>query len=197
MAGRVAAIRPSDPVTLLYTSGTTGNPKGVIITHASALYEVLAAEVAGTGVKNVRWVSYLPLAHIAERMFTVYLAIANVGHIHFCHDAATQLVGTVGRVRPTAFFGVPRVWEKFQAGITALLTADPDEGKRAAVAAAMDTGLRYVRSRQFGQQTPDALAAEFAVAEETVLVLGAIRPMACAFSLQSLLDHKLLPPAAT
>jgi long-chain acyl-CoA synthetase len=175
VAGRVAAIRPSDPVTLLYTSGTTGNPKGVIITHASALYEVLAAEVAGTGVKNVRWVSYLPLAHIAERMFTVYLAMANIGHIHFCHDAATQLVGTVGRVRPTAFFGVPRVWEKFQAGITALLNADPDEGKRAAVAAAMDTGLRYVRSRQFGQQTPHALAAEFAVAEETVL--GPIRQL--------------------
>ena len=169
VAGRIAAIRPSDPVTLLYTSGTTGNPKGVIITHASALYEVVAAEVAGTAEKNVRWVSYLPLAHIAERMFTVYLAIANAGHTHFCHDAATQLVGTVGRVRPTAFFGVPRVWEKFQVGITALLNADPDEAKRAAVAAAMDTGLRYVRSCQYGQRTPPELAAEFAAAEQSVL----------------------------
>jgi long-chain acyl-CoA synthetase len=169
VAGRVAAIRPSDPVTLLYTSGTTGNPKGVVITHESALYEVVAAEVAGTAVPFVRWVSYLPLAHIAERMFTVYLAISNVAHVHFCHDAATQLVGIVGRVRPTAFFGVPRVWEKFQAGITALLNADPDEANRAVVAAAMDTGLRYVRSCQYGHQTPDELAAEFAAAEESVL----------------------------
>ena len=169
VADRVTAIRPSDPVTLLYTSGTTGNPKGVIITHASALYEVLAAEVASTSIKNVRWVSYLPLAHIAERMFTVYLAIFNVGHIHFCHDAASQLVGTVGRVRPTAFFGVPRVWEKFQAGIAALLGADPDAGKRAAVAAAMETGLKYVRSCQFGQQTPELLAAMFRDAEQSVL----------------------------
>jgi long-chain acyl-CoA synthetase len=169
VADRVTAISPSDPVTLLYTSGTTGNPKGVIITHASALYEVLAAEVAGTSIRNVRWVSYLPLAHIAERMFTVYLAIFNVGHIHFCHDAASQLVGTVGRVRPTAFFGVPRVWEKFQAGITALLGADPDEANRAKVAAAMDIGLQYVRSCQFGQQTPELLAAEFAAAEQSVL----------------------------
>ena len=120
-------------------------------------------------IKNVRWVSYLPLAHIAERMFTVYLAIFNVGHIHFCHDAASQLVGTVGRVRPTAFFGVPRVWEKFQAGITALLGADPDEAKRAAVAAAMETGLKYVRSCQFGQQTPELLAAMFRDAEQSVL----------------------------
>jgi long-chain acyl-CoA synthetase len=172
---RIAGIQAADPVTLLYTSGTTGNPKGVIITHASALYEVMAAELAGTAVKNVRWVSYLPLAHIAERMFTVYLAIANVGHIHFCHNAATQLVGTVAKVRPTSFFGVPRVWEKFQAGITALLNADPNEAKRAAVAAAMDTGLRYIRSCQYGQQTSPELAEEFAAAEASVL--GPIRQL--------------------
>ncbi len=151
VAERIARIRSFDPVTLLYTSGTTGNPKGVIITHASALYEVLAAEANGTAVKNVRWVSYLPLAHIAERMFTVYLAAYNTGHVHFCHDAATQLVAAVGAVKPTAFFGVPRVWEKFQAGITALLNADPDEAKRAVVVAAMETGLRYARSCQYGQ----------------------------------------------
>ena len=172
---RIAGIQAADPVTLLYTSGTTGNPKGVIITHASALYEVMAAELAGTAVKNVRWVSYLPLAHTAERMFTVYLAIANVGHIHFCHNAATQLVGTVAKVRPTSFFGVPRVWEKFQAGITALLNADPNEAKRAAVAAAMDTGLRYIRSCQYGQQTSPELAEEFAAAEASVL--GPIRQL--------------------
>ena len=175
VASRIATITPSDPVTLLYTSGTTGNPKGVLITHGSALYEVMAAEATGNTVKNVRWVSYLPLAHIAERMFTLYLAINNVGHIHFCHDATTQLVGIVGRVRPTAFFGVPRVWEKFQAGITALLNADPDEAKRAAVAAAMETGLRYIRSCQYGQQTTPELAAEFAAAEASVL--GPIRQL--------------------
>jgi long-chain acyl-CoA synthetase len=169
VADRVAAIRPEDPVTLLYTSGTTGNPKGVIITHGSALYEVMAAEFNGTTVKNVRWVSYLPLAHIAERMFTLYLAVNNVGHVYFCHDAPTQLVGIVGQVRPTAFFGVPRVWEKFQAGITALLAAEQDEAKRAAVAAAMDAGLRYVRSCQYGRQPSEELAAEFAAAEESVL----------------------------
>jgi len=169
VAERIAGIRPSDPVTLLYTSGTTGNPKGVVITHGSALYEVLAAEANGTAIEDVRWVSYLPLAHIAERMFTVYLAAYDTWHVHFCHDAATELVGTVGAVKPTAFFGVPRVWEKFQAGITALLNADPDDAKRAALTAAMQTGLAYVRSCQYGQQTPPELAAEFAAAEESVL----------------------------
>ena len=169
VAGRVAAVRQSDPATLLYTSGTTGNPKGVIITHASIMYELATGTESGTAPQHVRWVSYLPLAHIAERMFTLYLAVYNAGHTYFCHNAATDLVGTIGEVKPTAFFGVPRVWEKIQAGIQALLGMEQDEGKRAAVAAAMDTGLRYVQSCQFGQRTPDELAAEFARAEESVL----------------------------
>jgi long-chain acyl-CoA synthetase len=168
-AGRVAGVRPSDPATLLYTSGTTGNPKGVVITHASIMYELVTGTESGNAPQHVRWVSYLPLAHIAERMFTLYLAVYNGGHTYFCHNAATELVGCIGEVKPTAFFGVPRVWEKIQAGIQALLAAEQDEGKRAAVAAAMQTGLRYVQSCQFGQRTPDGLAAEFARAEESVL----------------------------
>jgi long-chain acyl-CoA synthetase len=166
---RVAAINPDDPVTLLYTSGTTGNPKGVMVTHASVLYEVATATVSGNAQPHVRWVSYLPLAHIAERMFTLYLAICNAGHVYFCHNASTELIGTVGAVKPTAFFGVPRVWEKIQAGIQALLAGEQDEAKRAAVAKAMDTGLRYVQSCQYGHTTSDELAAEFAVADEQVL----------------------------
>jgi long-chain acyl-CoA synthetase len=169
VTGRIAAIRPQDPATLLYTSGTTGNPKGVVITHASILYELITASESGNARPHVRWVSYLTLAHIAERMFTLYLAVYNGGHTYFCHNAATDLVATIGEVKPTAFFGVPRVWEKIQAGLQALLAAEQDEGKRAAVAAAMDTGLRYVQSCQYGQSTPDELAAEFARAEQSVL----------------------------
>ena len=165
---RVAAIGPDDPVTLLYTSGTTGNPKGVIITHGSVLYECKTAELGGSTMQGVRWVSYLPLAHIAERMFTLYLAIYSVGHTYFCH-VPTDLIRVVGEVRPTAFFGVPRVWEKIQAGIQALLTMEQDEAKKAAVAAAMATGREYVLSCQYGSTTPDDLAARFAAADAAVL----------------------------
>jgi long-chain acyl-CoA synthetase len=169
--GRVAQIGPGDPVTLLYTSGTTGNPKGVIITHHNVMYELAVAAYAATIPDQVRWVSYLPLAHIAERMFTIYLAISRTGHIYFCHDAATGLVGTLGAVRPTAFFGVPRVWEKIQAGINALIAAESDPAKRAAVEQAMDAGRRYVESSQFGRTVPAELAEEFKRADESVLQL--------------------------
>jgi long-chain acyl-CoA synthetase len=170
ITARVAAIRPGDPLALLYTSGTTGNPKGVLLTHRNILYEMAAAERAGITVARVRWVSYLPLAHIAERMFSIYLAIGAVSHVYFCPDAA-QLVRVIGQVRPTAFFGVPRVWEKIRAGIQALLAAEPDQGKRAAVDRAMEVGRRYVHSCQYGQDTPPELEAQFRTADEQVLGL--------------------------
>jgi long-chain acyl-CoA synthetase len=169
VASRMAAVRPDDPVTLLYTSGTTGNPKGVIITHANALYEVATAEAGGNAKKHVRWVSYLPMAHIAERMLTLYLGVCLAADVYFCHDAASQLVATLGAVKPTSFFGVPRIYEKVMAGLQALLAGEQDETKRAAVSNAMATGLEYVRSTQYGQTTPDELAARFAAADDQVL----------------------------
>ena len=166
VAGRAAGVRPDDPVTLLYTSGTTANPKGVVITHANVLYEVAVNTAGRIAPMHARVVSYLPLAHIAERVLTVYLGICHARHVYFCHDAANQLVGTLTDVRPTAFFGVPRIYEKVMAGIHALLTAERDESRRAAVALAMATGLEYVRSRQYGETTSAALARRFAAADE-------------------------------
>jgi len=174
VAARMAAIKPDDPLALLYTSGTTGNPKGVQLSHRNILYQMIAADATGIIIPRSRAVSYLPLAHIAERMLSIYLPIHAVGHVHFCPDAA-QLVRVIGKVRPTAFFGVPRVWEKVRAGIQALLTAEQDEGKRAAVQQAMETGRRYVESCQYGQTTSPELEARFRLADEQVL--GPIRSL--------------------
>jgi long-subunit acyl-CoA synthetase (AMP-forming) len=168
IAARVAAIKPDDPLALLYTSGTTGNPKGVLLSHRNILYALETASRVGVVTEGTRWVSYLPLAHIAERMFSVYLPIHHTSHVHFCPDAA-RLIPVIGQVRPTAFFGVPRVWEKIKAGIQANLAAVPDETRRAAVTRAMETGRRYVESCQYGHDTPEELASEFWIADETVL----------------------------
>jgi long-chain acyl-CoA synthetase len=168
VAGRVAEITMDSPVALLYTSGTTGNPKGVLLTHRNVAYELASAETLSIITPGSRWVSYLPLAHIAERMFSIYLPIHSATHVHFCPDPA-QLVRVVGKVRPNGFFGVPRVWEKVRAGIEALFTLEQDEGRRAAVAAAMETGRRYVEACQYGHTMPPGLEAEFAAADAAVL----------------------------
>ena len=168
VAARIAAITPDNPLALLYTSGTTGNPKGVLLTHRNILYTLATVDIMGTVSPRGRWVSYLPLAHIAERMFSVYLPIHNTMHVHFCPDTA-RLVPVIGKARPTGFFGVPRVWEKIRSGIQALLMAEQDEGRRAAVQRAMEAGRRYVDSCQYGQVTSAELEAAFRVADEQVL----------------------------
>ena len=189
VARRVAQVRPDDTVTVLYTSGTTGNPKGVRITHRNVLYETAAGAVgrggsidpggivhppagpsteAGAEAEQTRWVSYLPLAHIAERMFSIYLAIGYGGHVYFCHDAAAP-AAAASVVRPTGFFGVPRVWEKIEAAIQAGLAAEPDPGRRAAVERARQIGLRYIEGVQLGRPVPAELTEAFAQADEQVL----------------------------
>jgi long-chain acyl-CoA synthetase len=165
---RVAAISIDDPVALLYTSGTKGNPKGVLLTHHNVGYELACAQGMGLIPDRARWVSYLPLAHIAERMFSIYLPIHMGTHVHFCPDSA-QLVRVVGKVRPNGFFGVPRVWEKIRAGIESLFTLEQDPAKRAAVAKAMETGRRYVQACQYGHTMPPGLEEEFAAADAAVL----------------------------
>jgi long-chain acyl-CoA synthetase len=190
VARRVAQVGPDDTVTVLYTSGTTGIPKGVRITHRNVLYETAAGAMgrggsidpggivhppasgpstgAGAEAEQTRWVSYLPLAHIAERLLSIYLTIGYGGHVYFCRDAAA-LAAAASVVRPTGFFGVPRVWEKIEAAIQAGLAAEPDPERRAAVERARQISLRYIEGIQLGRPVPAELAEAFAQADEQVL----------------------------
>ena len=157
---RVAALDPSSPATVLYTSGTTGNPKGVVLSHANVLFEVVGSRRKADFEQENVFISYLPFAHIAERAFGMYIPWTEGGHIHLLGDPA-QLLGALGEVRPTRFFGVPRVWEKIRTGVSARLAAEPDAEKRAQVEACFAVGLRWTESQQTGESTPAELQAEF------------------------------------
>jgi long-chain acyl-CoA synthetase len=162
------AVEPGDLATLIYTSGTTGPPKGVQLTHAN----VMAAfnsfdEVLRLG-SDSRLVSWLPMAHIAERNATHYAPIAFGASVTCCPDPR-QVVAYLTEVRPHWFFAVPRVWEKLKAALEIGIAADPDAERQQAVEWALEVGRRKVEAEQTGGEVPADLAAEHARAEEQVL----------------------------
>lgn len=123
-----AAIQPDDIATLIYTSGTTGPPKGVMVSHYNVVYTVESLRQC-FGLDSFigrRVVSYLPMAHIAERMMSHYQAII-LGYSVFCCPDANQLSAFLKEVRPEIVFGVPRVWEKIYNGVNAALSLDPEK----------------------------------------------------------------------
>jgi long-chain acyl-CoA synthetase len=117
-AERWQAVGPDDLATFIYTSGTTGPPKAVMLDHGNILWTVASIEktlaLSPDSADEEVTVSYLPLAHIAERVAGHILHLY-VGHrIYFAEDLA-HLAANVGEARPTFMFGVPRIWEKYQA----------------------------------------------------------------------------------
>jgi long-chain acyl-CoA synthetase len=161
-------LTPSSTLTVLYTSGTTGRPKGVVITHRMALYECRISESTSELPPHSVGVSYLPFAHIADRVLSIYLPVVRASHIYFCPDPS-QLAAVLAVARPHGFFGVPRVWEKMMAAIQAVLGAEQSADRRAAISAAMEAGLAYVESCSYGRApTPEVLEA-FTRADAEVL----------------------------
>ena len=164
---RWRALSPDQAATVVFTSGTTGAPKGVVLTHRNVVYEANALRAVNNLTDAGTSVSYLPFAHIAERMLSMYLPYVAGGHVRLLADAS-ELAETLPELRPTRFFGVPRIWEKIQTRVTGGRGA-ADEFNTAEVQAALDTGRRYVTSRESGSVTPGGLLEEFARADAQVL----------------------------
>jgi long-chain acyl-CoA synthetase len=160
-------VRPDDLATLVYTSGTTGPPKAVMISQRNVVWTAAAVDRAVQYPGGMRGVSYLPLAHIAERMTTHYLGMHKLAHVHFCPDVL-RVFEVVPQVRPQAFFGVPRVWEKLQAGIMAKLSAEPNPRKRKIALKALEAGRKGAALEADGKPVPLSLKLKRAVFDRLV-----------------------------
>lgn len=120
---RFEALEPDDLATLIYTSGTTGPPKGVMLSHHNLSWTARQTRraIGGEVTPDDGVVSYLPLSHIAEQMFSIYLSAA-YGYPIWFSPTVEQLKETLLEARPTLFLAVPRVWEKFKAALEAQLS---------------------------------------------------------------------------
>ncbi len=132
-----------DTATIIYTSGTTGPPKGVVLTHSNIVWTL---ESVGQSMRDQtdiddfagkRHVSYLPMAHVMERLLGHYYLIDFATKLYCCPETS-QMPAMVREAKPNVFIGVPRVWEKMYAGVTAALAADAEKERQfnEAVAAA-------------------------------------------------------------
>jgi long-subunit acyl-CoA synthetase (AMP-forming) len=162
------AVQPDDLITICYTSGTTGPPKGVELTHANVLAESRAVSPVIPVGPGDRLISYLPHAHMADRYSSHYALMLDGPELTVISDPR-EVASALPEVRPTVWGSVPRVWEKLKAGLEAAIESDADPDRKQAVRWAIDTGRRRIRAEQEGEELSEELAAEHARAEDLVL----------------------------
>ncbi len=159
-----------DVAILLYTSGTTGPPKGAMLTHRNLLWTAEALGRANPLYPTDSSLSFLPLAHIAERMLSVYLPLV-WGYVVYFAESLDTLFQNLQEVRPTILFAVPRLWEKLYAQLS-LHMRKVDIFKRTAYELALEVGHRYARALLAGERISPSLQAAHTAAE-----LMALRPL--------------------
>jgi long-chain acyl-CoA synthetase len=159
LPGLRASTSIDDVATIIYTSGTTGPPKGVQLTHGNLIWMARILPVWWRLDPDAQsLVSYLPMAHVAERIFTYYMPVVWGFPVTSCHDP--RAVGTMlPPVQPSIFFAPPRFWEKLRAAALAGPLAPAE------LQTALERGLEIVRAQQAGEPAPsdaDEVAAAFA-----------------------------------
>lgn len=167
-AKELDTARPDDPLTVVYTSGTSGEPKGVLLTHRQVMSNALALDAVVELPPHVEHICYLPFAHIAERMLGIYLPCHRASHVYLCADP-TGVAAVVREVRPAQFFGVPRIWEKLSANVRGLLALMPAE-QLAVIEAAFEVARTHVGYRERGETPPAQLEERYARVRADVLL---------------------------
>ena len=113
---RASGVAPEQAATFVYTSGTTGPPKAAVLTHANIMWTIRSAASLVHLVSGERFLSFLPLSHVAERGMSEFAPITIGGETWFARSLATVAEDLLD-CRPTVFFAVPRVWEKLQMAV--------------------------------------------------------------------------------
>ena len=171
---RVEALKLGEVATLIYTSGTTGPPKGVMLSHENLAWTAnIALDLVGATDTDSS-LSYLPLSHIAEQMFSLHVPVT-VGSCVYFAESIDKLPANLKEVQPSIFFGVPRIWEKFYAGIQA--KASQTQGLKKKIGAwAKRVGSEVNDYRNAGKGEPGGLLGiKYKVAN--ALVFKKIKPL--------------------
>jgi long-chain acyl-CoA synthetase len=153
--------------TLIYTSGTTGPPKGVMLSHRNMAWTAKTAAALFSLNSTDSNLSYLPLSHIAEQMFTIHIPAMTRGSIYYA-ESIEKLADNLKETRPTIFAGVPRVWEKFYTGVSARV--GEAHGIKAKLAAwAQKVGREVIAARNRGKTASPLVQAQYKLADKLVL----------------------------
>jgi long-chain acyl-CoA synthetase len=152
-------LRQSDLVTVVYTSGTTGEPKGAELTHANILEQIRGLHSLGRLPDGGRALSYLPFAHMGDRLCAYYMPVVSGACITY-HPDPRSAVNLLPELQPTLFMAVPKIWQRLQNLALASVAARPDDERRR-LEAAIDIGARLHDDRVAGRPVDTALAAEW------------------------------------
>jgi long-chain acyl-CoA synthetase len=172
IAERIKNLDPAAPATYIYTSGTTGPPKAVMLSHDNLAWTAdRAIEIVGQSDQDTS-LSYLPLSHIAEQMFTLYAPITSGARVYFA-QSIEKMPDNLKEVQPTVFFGVPRVWEKFHAGVAAKLKLATGV-KLKLVNFARRTGAAVAVLKCQGKPITGVLALKYKLADK--LIFSKLKP---------------------
>jgi long-chain acyl-CoA synthetase len=158
--------QPQDIAILVYTSGTTGPPKGAMLSHDTILFTTTMVDAVGPIYGSDEVISYLPLSHIAERLLTTFAQIRYGYTVNFAENLDT-FPHNLREVSPQIFFAPPRVWEKFYSVIT-LRMERATWFKQRAYRAALAIGARAAKGRLSGQVVPRSLRLLSGLAELAV-----------------------------
>jgi long-chain acyl-CoA synthetase len=164
-------VGPEDTISLIYTSGTTGPPKGVTYSHNNIVWTLESCRRLLSSEEDTL-VSYLPLAHVAERFTSQWTGIYLGRNVYFCPDP-NELLAYLIEARPTFFVGVPRVWEKLMAGLSAGIAAEPDEARRKLAQGAIAGAQQAYRLHRDGREVPAELASAVESAQPLFMMLRA------------------------